>query len=58
MLTTSDISVAAVSEDGLSVAVACGAELFLVTLSREDEVGMDTFEEDSAVYNERLPIDY
>ncbi|KAK9345317.1 hypothetical protein V1522DRAFT_407427 [Lipomyces starkeyi] len=58
MLTTSDISVAAVSEDGLSVAVACGAELFLVTLGREDEVGMDTFEEDSAVYNERLPIDY
>ncbi|KAK9376547.1 uncharacterized protein V1513DRAFT_438975 [Lipomyces chichibuensis] len=58
MLTSSDISVAAVSEDGRAVAVACGAELFLVTLGREDEVGMDTFEEDSVVYNDRLPIDY
>ncbi|KAK9430325.1 hypothetical protein V1505DRAFT_393399 [Lipomyces doorenjongii] len=57
MLTTSDISVAAVSEDGRSVAVACGAELFLVSLGTEDEVGMEPFE-DSVVYNDRLPIDY
>ncbi|KAK9246690.1 hypothetical protein V1506DRAFT_534537 [Lipomyces tetrasporus] len=56
--TTTDISVAAVSEDGQSVAVACGTELFLVSLGGEPEVGMDSFEEDSVVYNERLPIGY
>ncbi|KAK9235323.1 hypothetical protein V1525DRAFT_410373 [Lipomyces kononenkoae] len=56
--TTSDISVAAVSEDGRSVAIACGTELVLVASGKDDEVGMDSFEEHSVVYNDRLPIGY
>ncbi|KAK9369469.1 hypothetical protein V1509DRAFT_619502 [Lipomyces kononenkoae] len=55
---TSDITVAAVSDDGRSVAVACGAELVLIALSRDDDVGMDSVEENSVVYNDRLPIGY